>query len=814
MIMRSKVPLGVVLSLAVAAHAHAIELVRGGKPVAAIVVAAGASKPVRYAAEEFQAAVATMSGARLPIATAMPAQSEAVVLIGAGAAKLAGRDVVAESGLKEVRDDGYSIRALAQRKPELLVVVSHEPRGTIFGVYDLLERFLKCGFFCDGDQIPRNQTVAFPDSLSLVGNPEFAHRPCYVATRFYGPKRFHATLWNPADWRAFLRWMAAKKLNCLALSLTGETRAWGEAFQRAFPETKRFKTESRRATSAGGPPTITARMGWGLHPSHRTAVLKEALGYARETLGMQALYVLAYGQFEQVLQEAQPNLPWLPATPASALGTAGQYVWLKASAPKCQELQARLWETLIKVYGRADRYLVLSQPLRGTPAAEAAEAVRVAKETLTKVDPGAAILASTEEQNFWGQTAETKIKFLNALPKAVSIFYMNTSAPEIAPFHTDTNPKKVRLSSADAGRDRRIGVRNRVAEVELFAGRPYWYGCAWGGGSGSDLFENHFPVIYVHRLHHRIAPEPKATGFASWTPVRGVNPAMEHLCAEFAWRGSNVWRGEGSSQNPHVRRYFLRRYGPDSYFNAANAFKAAIRGAPLAPPGVNYRAFAQWAGVDVTGEPTARDAVAITLANKAAAQSSPFYEPDLADYARNYLFEYIYLRYGTLVTLVRKAGEAARGGYPPELRSKNLEELQKLETEILRAHKALARLVATRKDMCLDEVIREATATPNANKNLARAIREHQSGVLGTGRCLVDTIEYHQQLKAKQIRNFLDYAKKELTNPTAAPIPSWDTFFLFGTREFIDGPAPTPYDQKAEKAKPSEIMEEFLKQTD
>ena len=241
--MRPRNSLVLVLTLTMASQAFALELVRGGKAVARIVVAADAPRVERFAASELQSAIVAMSGAKLPIASDLSGEAAAWVLVGEGAARLAGDDVVTAAQLAEVRDDGYAMATVETGQRPYLVLLAQQPRGTLFAVYNLLETAFSCGFFTDGDRYPKRRDLAVY-GLSIVGNPTFPLRACWVPARFYGPKRFRPALWDAKDWRRFLLWMAKKKMNCLAVELSGESRAWGEAFEQAFPEARRLKRET------------------------------------------------------------------------------------------------------------------------------------------------------------------------------------------------------------------------------------------------------------------------------------------------------------------------------------------------------------------------------------------------------------------------------------------------------------------------------------------------------------------------------------------------------------------------------------------
>jgi hypothetical protein len=808
--MGARLGLALVLALGGAARAAEFEFVRDGKAVASIVVASDAPPAEQFAAREFQAILATMSGASLPLADKVPPDAAHVVLVGTGAARMAGSTVLAAAQLDDIRDDGYAITTLLNTKPRHMILLGKEPRGTLFAVHELLESYLDCGFFSDGNHVPRRATVAVP-RVSVLGNPAFRIRACYVPTHFYAPKRFQAALWSLDDWKAFLGWMAKKKMNCLVVDFAAASRSWGSAFDRAFPEVRPFKKEMLPRELATPTSKYTARLGWDLHPDHVADLRQKALAYARETLGLEVLYIFHLGQFEPVLRMAHPRLKWLPASnDRLPLGTRSRTACLDATDPKWRELQVRLWQSILKAYGKADHYVLSlrSQPPTTDPGGRDLTLVPAAFEMLKEVDPDATPILSTWDSPRWGQTPAQKCAFLDDLPQGTQLLYAEPDFP-IVSFHIDVEYAKDTLYWA----------------TRQFRNRPFLYASPWGGGAGNDLFENRFGVLrnqfrhflgtyYPKTVAPAVATRRDAIGFINWNEIRGVNPLMDDLCGEFSWTGLFQWRGEGAYTNPILRRYLRRRYGNDAVFAISEAYKQAIRGAPRSDADINYRAYGDSRSMFVGIIDAARASIALALGCKDRIKDSPFFEPDLVDLGRNYLHQVIHHDYAEILRRVAAAKAAAAAKrYSSQDRDKALEDLKKLQADLLAAQKTLIRLLATRKDMCLDDAILGAMATPQANPNLPQAVREHQSGLFVNGYPLTDSIEYHSELKNRQIAFFLDYARKEITTPTDTPVPSWSEFFLRGAADFVEKAKPARYDSKAERALPSAILTEYLRQT-
>ena len=147
--------------------------VRGMPPDRTIVIPASASPSQRYAAEELRDFTEKTTGVRLPIATdAKPLPAKAILLgetkwttelIGGGF----------ETSRKGIGADGFRLVA---RPPHLLVVGSQD-RGTLYGVYELLERFAGCRWYASWHSvIPTLERFAVPETLDDTQVPAFAMR--------------------------------------------------------------------------------------------------------------------------------------------------------------------------------------------------------------------------------------------------------------------------------------------------------------------------------------------------------------------------------------------------------------------------------------------------------------------------------------------------------------------------------------------------------------------------------------------------------------------------------------------------------------
>lgn len=119
-----------------------------------IVVADDASPSTRHGAEELQKFLAEMSGAKLPIVSDRQGVGAKEIVVGAGA-RLGQLHVNID--VKELGDEGYVIRTVGPH----LVIAGGALRGTMYGVYGLLEDHLGCRWFAPGvSRIPKSARLA------------------------------------------------------------------------------------------------------------------------------------------------------------------------------------------------------------------------------------------------------------------------------------------------------------------------------------------------------------------------------------------------------------------------------------------------------------------------------------------------------------------------------------------------------------------------------------------------------------------------------------------------------------------------------
>lgn len=144
------------LTFAAQASAEEIVLAQSGQSAYRIVVADDASPSTKHGAEELQKFLQEMTGAKLPIVSDREAPGPKEIVLG-NSARLKGLNLAID--FKALGKEGYVIRTTGPH----LVIAGGDLRGTMYGVYGLLEDHLGCRWFAPGvSRIPKSTRLVLP----------------------------------------------------------------------------------------------------------------------------------------------------------------------------------------------------------------------------------------------------------------------------------------------------------------------------------------------------------------------------------------------------------------------------------------------------------------------------------------------------------------------------------------------------------------------------------------------------------------------------------------------------------------------------
>jgi hypothetical protein len=174
------------IQLLVASSAGAgVTLVDHGTSAYRIVLPAAAIPAERYAAEELQRYLEKISGARLPIVSDGETPGSQEIVLGDNSHQ---RDQRAKIDIEKLGPDGFVLRTDGER----LIIAGGRPRGTLNGVYTLLEEKLGVRWFTPiVEVVPKKKDIVLPefdqrrlpafenrdtDWSEATHNPDFAAR--------------------------------------------------------------------------------------------------------------------------------------------------------------------------------------------------------------------------------------------------------------------------------------------------------------------------------------------------------------------------------------------------------------------------------------------------------------------------------------------------------------------------------------------------------------------------------------------------------------------------------------------------------------
>jgi hypothetical protein len=147
-------------------------IVQGGQPKAKIVLPQAPTSLEKFAAAELQRYVARILGAELPVLQESEAPKSGFSFFLGNTRKAAQEGV--RRNERRMGQDGFTLRSVRDG----LIVFGQDDRGTLFGVYELLERYFDVRWFMPGEigeYVPRSADLRL-GQVKLVFKPSFRLR--------------------------------------------------------------------------------------------------------------------------------------------------------------------------------------------------------------------------------------------------------------------------------------------------------------------------------------------------------------------------------------------------------------------------------------------------------------------------------------------------------------------------------------------------------------------------------------------------------------------------------------------------------------
>jgi len=159
---------------------QALEIANSGKSKYTIVIADSSSEAIKYSAEELSRFLCLVTGAKLPVISDKNLPGTCEIIIGNNNCS---KDTDSYNDNRTLKGESYQIANIGSN----ITITGESDRGTLYGVYDFLERF--CGvrwFMQNVSEINKIDRLEIPDNCNITYNPPFEYREAYIWEAFDG----------------------------------------------------------------------------------------------------------------------------------------------------------------------------------------------------------------------------------------------------------------------------------------------------------------------------------------------------------------------------------------------------------------------------------------------------------------------------------------------------------------------------------------------------------------------------------------------------------------------------------------------------
>ena len=692
------------------------------------------------AARELAAYVERIGGVRprLVAGRRLPAEARRVFVVGPPEANALAQEL--DDAL-----DGAISKALA--RPQAIVVwpaaldgkrcvvlAGAGPVATLHAVYAYLEEFCHAGFFQDGEHVPK-RTLVF-EGRPFVSAPRFLDRkaPSVVGTGHWALKKFYARFWSLDEIKHAMRWAAKRRMNMafIEMGVTGgltdivARRACEAAGYPIGPPTEQMLDVSGFPTSWTWPPELRLRM------------TREALAYGR-ALGIRFAYGVAPGQVPLEFKAKYPQFRYIESERWS-------HAEVHPDDPFHDVFARQYLREIIAAYGTDHLYCAnpYCETSSGGGADDDFELKKKAGlrfvELLAEADPDAVWLGDSWDF-FWTRETWTAARvkaYLNAIPDERFYIYDTNADQRGIPVHL---------------------------EHDYFHGKTWAFGVMHSAATHDQI---HGDLGLMLARLQQAATDTKARR------CRGVFlvPELTNynvMYYDFLTRAA--WDPTGVRVEEFLDDYALRRYGARSapaMRRALGEVVAALFTRELNVPVYNlailkwiWRNAAPW--IHEHTIPRLVRAVTTALDERPRQRTNALYENDLLSVTKALLAE-----------VAGYCFHQANAAYA----CSDEQRLERAAGDCLRAIEWIARILSTRADCSLREMIREVMRVPGTNPNTPRMILQ---GCINWDYCSNDSYEQVANYDLPRMRDYFRLVGKRFGDGRP-PIDLWKE---------VDGLSPT-----------------------
>jgi alpha-N-acetylglucosaminidase len=485
--------------------------------------------------------------------------------------------------------------------------------ATLYAIYHYLEKACDCGFYWDGDHVPRRETLPVQD-IHILAQPHFLERMCMNLTLYW----YSVPWWEWEDWRAYIDWTLKARFNILSLwDSPGEDVAWKRAW-------KQMGVEVADNSYSGPPYEIFAPIKYGVRGplaeawrEGQSELNKQITRYARER-GMRSLAPAVPGIIPPEYAAAHPDARTLEISWAGL----PKQKYLHPLSPEYHDVGKAFLEQYISLYGNDHLYWLenyLECDIVGNGDFQSGVRREIAGANFKIVD----------EVDPQGVGIYSAWSFL---------FKSQYWTPQLI---------KASLERMPAGR---VRVLDQWAEMvpehkraDYFNGRPWHFGMVYSFGGNTNLHGN---MAFIEKQFHSVADDPRAKQCVGFYPNEET---IHHNYFYYEFLCRLGWNPREVDLRSFTRDYARERYGASgapAMMAALGELLASVYGSDdLTQPYYWHRlgTGAEYFRLQVADRrafiPHLRKALELAQAAAPALGGNPLYLHDLNDIGRQYLAE-------------------------------------------------------------------------------------------------------------------------------------------------------------------------------
>ncbi|OGF48506.1 MAG: hypothetical protein A2452_11635 [Candidatus Firestonebacteria bacterium RIFOXYC2_FULL_39_67] len=500
----------------------------------------------KTAAEELAKYIKGMTGVNIPIKTDKDTLTGKFrFIIGGSDVNKIAKDLTTKGLLSISADlgDGYIVKSINSVESTNIVFAGLRPRGTLYAVYGYLRKQCECGFFRDGEFVPK-KTVIPVKGINIIDKPAFPYREVFAFSFHYGPMAKYSSMWTWEYWKLWIDHSVKTGANTYGFCYYPGTFMAGEVFYKAFPECDP-KNEKGMVYS----------------PKYQMELTKKVLDYIR-SMDMDTWYGVSLGGVQNSYLTAHPDLNY--ASKGSAPGFHGQASTISVKDPVFETAMTKLWSEFIKEFGKADYYFL--QYAHEQRSDERYDAYDAGVKVFKKIDPKAKFIFWTWDLD-WSPEIKDPVereKMFNArLPKDAFIM------------------------------DQYVSRTHGIGAKKPFEGRKWYHVNRFGEFLHGDRlakgigFRGKAIIPEALGAYNSISENCQGNNF--YDELDFGNFLALQLARDCAWNSKIA--AEAFNSGEWVKRYALERYGSVSVENMAasikKSFEVEINGTLGIHPGEN-----------------------------------------------------------------------------------------------------------------------------------------------------------------------------------------------------------------------------------